>query len=77
MKPSELRDKNDEELVTLEKDLRDQLIKLSIARATQRMRNSSQLGKLKRDIARIKTIQGERAMGLAPTETPTVNQGAA
>ncbi len=77
MKPSELRDKNDEELVTLEKDLRDQLIKLSIARATQRMRNSSQLGKLKRDIARIKTIQGERALGLVPTETPTVNQGAA
>ncbi len=73
MKPSELRDKNDEELVTLEKDLRDQLIKLSIARATQRMRNSSQLGKLKRDIARIKTIQGERALGLVPTE----NQGAA
>jgi large subunit ribosomal protein L29 len=75
VKPSELRDKNDEELVTLEKDLRDQLIKLSIARATQRMRNSSQLGKLKRDIARIKTIQGERALGLVPTET--VNQGAA
>lgn len=73
MKPSELRDKNDEELVTLEKDLRDQLIKLSIARATQRMRNSAQLGKLKRDIARIKTIQGERALGLVPTE----NQGAA
>jgi len=73
VKPSELRDKNDEELVTLEKDLRDQLIKLSIARATQRMRNSSQLGKLKRDIARIKTIQGERALGLVPTE----NQGAA
>lgn len=73
MKPSELRDKSDDELVTLEKDLRDQLIKLSIARATQRMRNSSQLGKLKRDIARIKTIQGERALGLVPTE----NQGAA
>lgn len=65
MKPSEVRDKNDEELVALEKDLRDQLVKLSIARATQRMRNSAQLGKIKRDIARIKTIQAERTAGIA------------
>jgi large subunit ribosomal protein L29 len=64
VKPSELRDKNDEELIALEKDLRDQLVKLSIARATQRMRNSSQLGNIKRDIARIKTIQSERTLGL-------------
>jgi large subunit ribosomal protein L29 len=64
VKPSEIRDKNDDELVALEKDLRDQLVKLSIARATQRMRNSSQLGSIKRDIARIKTIQTERALGL-------------
>lgn len=64
MKSSEIRDKTDEELAALEKDLRDQLVKLSIARATQRMRNSSQLGKIKRDIARIKTIQTERTSGL-------------
>jgi len=64
VKPSELRDKSDDELVALEKDLRDQLVKLSIARATQRMRNSAQLGKLKRDIARIKTIVRERELGL-------------
>ncbi len=63
MKPSELRDKSDDELKTLEKDLRDQLVKLGIARATQRMRNHSQLGKIKRDIARIKTIVRERELG--------------
>lgn len=60
MKPSEIRDKSDEELIALEKSLRDQLVKLSVARATQRMRNSSQLNRVKRDIARIKTIQTER-----------------
>jgi len=64
VKSSEIRDKNDEELIALEKGLRDQLVKLSIARATQRMRNSSQLGNIKRDIARIKTIQSERTLGL-------------
>ncbi|MBC8073203.1 MAG: 50S ribosomal protein L29 [Deltaproteobacteria bacterium] len=68
MKPSEIRDKNDEELVTLEKDLRDQLVKLGIARATQRLRNSAQLGGIKRDIARIKTIQHERVLGLQESQ---------
>ncbi len=68
MKPSEIRDKNDEELVTLEKELRDQLVKLGIARATQRLRNSAQLGGIKRDIARIKTIQRERSLGLHAAE---------
>jgi large subunit ribosomal protein L29 len=63
VKPSELRDKSDDELKTLENGLRDQLVKLSIARATQRMRNHSQLGKVKRDIARIKTIMTERQLG--------------
>ena len=69
MKPSELRDKSDDELKTIENGLRDQLVKLSIARATQRMRNQSQLGKVKRDIARIKTIMTERALGLGGEAT--------
>lgn len=64
MKPSEIRDKNDEELVGLEKELRDQLVKLGVARATQRLKNTAQLAKIKRDIARIKTIQRERALGI-------------
>jgi large subunit ribosomal protein L29 len=68
VKPSELRDKNAEELTALEKELRDQLVKLSIARATQRMRNHSQLGKIKRDIARIKTIVRERELGVEATK---------
>ena len=71
MKPSELRDKSDDELKTLESGLRDQLVKLSIARATQRMRNHSQLGKVKRDIARIKTIMTERQLGLGGEEATT------
>jgi large subunit ribosomal protein L29 len=71
VKPSELRDKSDDELKTLESGLRDQLVKLSIARATQRMRNHSQLGKVKRDIARIKTIMSERELGLRGGEATT------
>ena len=61
MKPSEIRDKNDEELVELEKELRDQLVKLNVANATQRNRNNAQFARVRKDVARVKTIQNERA----------------
>ncbi len=69
MKPSELRDKTDEELHELERELRDQLIKIEVARATQRAANTAQVPRIKRDIARIKTIVHERKLGLAGADT--------
>ena len=72
MKTSEIRDKNAEELVELETELRDQLIKLSVAKATQRANNTSQFQRIKKDIARVLTVQRERAMGLdAGSDTTT------
>jgi large subunit ribosomal protein L29 len=71
MKPSEVRDKTDEELVELEKQLRDQLVKLAVVKATQRMRNTAQIGRLKKDIARIKTVQTERKKAGAAKEVTT------
>ena len=65
MKTSELRDKTDEELRELETELRDKLIKLQVARATQRATNTAQFPVIKKDIARIKTILHERKLGLA------------
>ncbi|MCH9681409.1 MAG: 50S ribosomal protein L29 [Deltaproteobacteria bacterium] len=65
MKPSELRDKTDDELRELETELRDKLIKLQVARATQRAANTAQFVVFKKDIARIKTILHERTLGLA------------
>ena len=64
MKPSELRDKNSEELVALESDLRGQLVKLRVGQATSRAVNTAQFGRIRRDIARIKTIQSERELGI-------------
>lgn len=60
MKPSEIRDKNDEELAELEKELRDQLVKLNVARATQRNRNNAQFGRIRKDIARVLTERRAR-----------------
>lgn len=68
MKPSELRDKTDEELQELEVELRDKLIKLQVARATQRNANTAQFSIIKKDIARVKTIVHERTRGLTGTD---------
>ena len=64
MKPSELRDKNIEELDALETELRGQLVKLRVGQATSRTVNTASFGSIRADIARIKTIQSERALGI-------------
>ncbi len=68
MKTSEMRDKNAEELLQLETDLRDRLVKLSVAKATQRVTNTAQFQRITKDIARVLTIQRERGMGLDATD---------
>ena len=61
MKPSELRSKNGEELQKeLEALLRAQF-GLRMQLATQQLSNTSQLKKVKRDIARVRTVLREKA----------------
>ena len=61
MKPSELRGKNGEELQKeLEGLLRAQF-GLRMQLATQQLSNTSQLKKVRRDIARVRTIMKEKA----------------
>lgn len=60
MKSSEIRDKDDAELVELEASLRDKLVKLRIGKATSKAVNTADFSRIRRDIARIKTIQSER-----------------
>ena len=64
MKTSELREKTPEQLVELEGKLRDQLIRLSVLKATQRSTNTAKFSEIRRDIARIKTIAHERKAGV-------------
>jgi large subunit ribosomal protein L29 len=60
MKPSELRGKNGEELQKeLESLLRAQF-GLRMQLATQQLSNTSQLKKMKREIARVRTIMREK-----------------
>ncbi|HEV8659378.1 MAG TPA: 50S ribosomal protein L29 [Thermoanaerobaculia bacterium] len=61
MKLRELRDKNNDELQMREKELSEQLFKLRFQRATGRVENPMKIRQVKREIARIKTLLGERS----------------
>ena len=69
MKASEFRERSEAELGELETKLRDQLLRLGVAKATQRAANLAQFSRLRRDIARIKTIQRERQLGIGQSKS--------
>jgi large subunit ribosomal protein L29 len=62
MKASDLRAKSDADLEKEVLDLRKAQFSLRMQVATQQLSNNSQIGKVRKDIARVKTIQRERAM---------------
>jgi len=61
MKTSELRAKNEADLQKELLELRKAQFGLRMQVATQQLTNTSQVGKVRKDIARIKTIQREKA----------------
>jgi large subunit ribosomal protein L29 len=60
MKPSELRGKNGEELQKELEGLLKAQFGLRMQVATQQLSNTSQMKKVKRDIARVRTIMKEK-----------------
>lgn len=63
MKAQQLREKSVDELKTEESKLQTDLYKLRFQRATGRMENPSKMRQIRREIARIKTLLGEKARG--------------
>lgn len=61
MKTSELREKDAQALQTELESLLKAQFNLRMQRATQQLTNISQIGKVRRDIARIRTIMTENA----------------
>ena len=61
MNTTELRAKNDVDLQKELLDLRKAQLVLRMQVATQQLTNTSQVGKVRKDIARVKTIQREKA----------------
>lgn len=61
MKATALRSKDNAELQTELESLLKAQFGLRMQRATQQLANNSQLGKVRRDIARVKTVLAEKA----------------
>ena len=59
MKPTEIRELSLEEMEVKEAELKDQLFKLRFQNALGQLENSMKLKTIKKDLARIKTIQRE------------------
>ncbi len=60
MKADKVREMGRDELVAKERELQEQLFKLRMQKATGQLDNPARLGQVRRDIARIKTIVGEK-----------------
>lgn len=60
MKTADLRKKTTEELGTELLELRRAQFSLRMQLATQQLNKVDQIGKIKRDIARVKTVLGEK-----------------
>lgn len=64
MKARELREMTDDELANKEQELKDQLFKLKFQHALGQLEDAMKLKNIKKDLARIKTIQGEKIKGM-------------
>ena len=62
MKPAELRNRSADELREELNSLLKAQFSLRMQHATQQLNNTSQLGKVRRDIARVRTLLREKAV---------------
>ena len=62
MKPKEIRDLTDEEIVQKETDLEEELFNLRFQFFTGQLDNTARLTDVRRDIARVKTLRRERGL---------------
>ena len=74
VKPGELRELSEEELITRLREAKAELFNLRVQGATGQLDNHRRLQTVRKDIARIYTIMRERELGLsaAPTELASV-----
>jgi large subunit ribosomal protein L29 len=64
VRAKEMRSRSVEELGRLEREIEEQLFRSRIKNATHQLDKSSEIGKARRELARIKTVLHERQLGL-------------
>lgn len=62
MRAKEIRDLSERELATRFKELKEELFNLRFQNATGQLENAMRIRSIKRDIARVKTVQQEREL---------------
>jgi large subunit ribosomal protein L29 len=62
MKAKEVRERSDEELKSLEQELRREHFKARIQNHTNQLDSTAKLGQLRRDIARVATVLRQREL---------------
>ncbi len=60
MKPSEVRELNEDGLRAKEKELQEQLFRLRVQKSIGQLDNAVKLREVRRDIARVKTVLREK-----------------
>jgi len=63
MKAREIRELKQGELEAKSRELRGDLFNAFVKRSTGQLENTAKLGQLRRDIARVETVLGERRRG--------------
>ena len=61
----DMRSKSDDDLKSELKNLQEELFNLKFQKATEQLENSQKIGKVKQDIARVKTVIRERELGIS------------
>ncbi len=74
MKAVEYRAMSDEQLALTHKEVVMQLFHLRIQSATERLETPSEIQKVKKDIARILTVQRQRQLAAAKQPAPAAGQ---
>lgn len=64
MRASEIRKMSDQDLVQKLKDLKQELFNLRFQSATGQLENPHAIGNVRKDIARVKTVQRERELDI-------------
>jgi large subunit ribosomal protein L29 len=65
MRPREIRDTSEAELAQKERDLREELFRLRLRGATGQIENKMRARLVRRDLARVLTVQRERGRSTA------------
>jgi large subunit ribosomal protein L29 len=70
LKTAEIRELPSEELQTRLDEVKEELFNLRFQHATGQLENYSRLGQLRRDVARLRSIQRERELGIGREPEP-------